>query len=142
MINKAHITLLLLTTLTLSGCINREQADAKLAKACIAAATAMLEEDTEIMDIKDQTFSDTGILNGDYRYVSFTATEDDGWLKTEKSYRCAFHEEVGPFRSNYNAAIYRLKAGDAVYGMDENDNIIGNISDYQRLMGVVQNAIQ
>ena len=117
---NTRITLALLCVLALTGCVNREQADAKLAKACEAAVNVFLGEGQRIDKIKDASFTASPI-GPDMRHVTIHTIMMDGWIEAENDYECVFQEGFGFLNSGYTASIYQVKVGEDVYGKSGND---------------------
>lgn len=140
--NLKQLSILSICTgaLLLSGCVTREQADAKLEKACIAAAEAFIEEGYKVEEVKERIFGDDAKLGKGYREVRLTVLEGDGWYSTDKEYRCVFVEETGMFNSTHNASIYRLKIDTMTLGQ-EDGKLIGTIKQHQKLGDAVQKAL-
>ena len=106
--------------LLLSGCISREQADARIAKGCAAAVELFLDEGFTIKETKNKTYSTPTEFGTGYRQVTISAVETDNWLELDKEYRCIFAEEFGPLKSSHNTTIYQVKVNDKTYGREGN----------------------
>ncbi|HRC27250.1 MAG TPA: hypothetical protein PKX87_07460, partial [Alphaproteobacteria bacterium] len=76
-------------TLPLAACVSREQADARLARGCAAAAELFLPEGTKVKEINGKTFGSAEQGEG-FRSVTLKAVETDGWSDVEVEYRCVF----------------------------------------------------
>lgn len=139
MTNKARILMALLCVLMLSGCMSREQADAKLAKACEAAVNAFLDETQRIDNIKDATFSGSPV-GPDYRHVTIHTIMIDGWLETEYDYECIFQEGFGFLNSGYTASIYQVNTGETIIGHSGNQ-ILGDAEEHIKLNNAVREAL-
>src|SRR5688500_12096839 len=113
--NKTHAFLILLCSLSLTGCVNREQADEKLVQGCVAGIGALLPEGRTVGTIKDKKI--TASPEGpDFRHVALTAGEADGWLENEVQYECIFQEAFGFMNASHTASIYQIRFDDQVYG--------------------------
>lgn len=123
----------------LSGCVNREQADAILVKGCMAGVGSLLPEGETTGEIKDKSFSPSSIGPG-MRYVKITTTAADGWLEEANTFECIFDESFGLFNSNYVASIYQLRFGDQVYGKSGNE-IQGSFDDFLKLTDAIRKAM-
>lgn len=117
---KQRLTLtamILASTILLTGCIDRDEANAILQKGCEAAATTMTAEPFKISEFKNPAFEevsygqDTGL-----RQVTLTAVETDGWLTRQKEYKCVFTEFLGFFNMRHSADLYRIELGNTAYG--------------------------
>lgn len=125
------VLLLCLATLTLTACITREQADAKLANGCKAGVNAFLDNG-QIIDKITATKFDAPKENPDLRRVTLTATLKDDWSETPNQYECLFDENFGPFNTNYEAMIHRIKIGEKTIGKTGNE-IEGTLEDFTKL---------
>ena len=134
------IWILIAATLTLTACINRETADAKLVKGCLAGAETFLAESITIKEVKNQTFADAEDAGQKVRKVTITAIEGDGWYDGEEQYTCLFVEEFAPFQIKHNATIHQLKLHGETYGQ-ENSNIRGTMEDLEKLTQAVESAM-
>lgn len=129
----------LVSILILGGCVKREQADAKLANACMAAVNVFLDESEQIDHLKGSDF--TASPEGpDFRHVTIHAVSIDGWLESESDYECIFQEGFGFMNSGYSASIYQVRAGDSVYGKSGNE-ILGDAEDHLKLNDAVRKAL-
>lgn len=128
--NLTALTCLTAATLTLSACVTREQADAKLAEACQAGAEAFMEEGYEIKDIASTEFSGDGTDN---RTVTMNVLETDGWANLDKVYSCVFKEQFSFGNTAHNATILKLDTGDKVVGQTET-GLVGTMEDFSKLV--------
>lgn len=128
-----------LCALTLSACVSREQADDKLARACAAAAGAMLPDGQTLGEVQSQkaTPSPEG---PDYRHITILVKQMDGWLEEQGSYECTFQESFGFLKNNYTGSIYQLKVGDMVYGKAGNE-IMGTADDFLKITNAVRKSL-
>ena len=127
------------TILFLTGCVSREQADAKLASGCAAGAELFIEENYEIKEIVSKAFGKSSLGNG-YRDVRIDVIETDGWHEVEKDYKCIFFENYALFGMGYTATIEQIKLDDQIYGKD-GDKILGSLQDHLKLMETVDKAL-
>lgn len=129
------LSLLILSSLALSACIDREQSDRRLALGCAAGAETFIAEGFEVKEIKDQKFRNDPALGEGYREVTLTVVETDGWHEGEETYQCIFAEESG--LTGYRASLYQLRFRDEVYGK-EGDKILGTLNDWLNLSDAVE----
>ncbi len=129
----------LLCVLALTGCVSREQADARLARGCAAAIELFLPEGTEIKEIKNRIFGESDLGKG-FRYVTLVLVESDGWYEPEKEYRCIFEEQMGIGNISHAAMIHQVRMDDRVYGKD-GDKILGSFNDHLKLTETVDRAL-
>ena len=122
--SKTRITLALIGVLALSGCVSREQADAKLAKACEAAVNVFLGEGQRIDKIKDASFTASPI-GPDMRHVTIHTIMMDGWLEAENDYECVFEEGFGFLNSGYTASISEEGEGHVKFDVDAGELVLG-----------------
>lgn len=132
--------LCLLSPLILSGCVSREQADAKLARGCLAGAEIFLDEGFKIGEIKNKTFRDAPGLGKGYREVTLKVLETDGWYEADRDYQCIFAEEFAIANLNHTASLYQLRMHDQVYGK-EGDQLLGSFQDHLKLTEKVEQAM-
>jgi len=125
--------------LVLSGCVSREQADAKLARACEAAVNVFLDEDQQIGEVKNATFSGSPV-GTDYRHVTIHTITMDGWIEAENDYDCVFQEGFGFMSMGYTASIYQVTVHDQTVGKSGNE-ILGTASDHMKLNEAVRAAL-
>lgn len=130
----------LVALLMLTGCVTREQADAKLARACAAAAEIFLDEGFTIKEIKDRLYGDVKDLGPGYRRVTLKAIESDSWFEVDKDYECIFVESFGFANMSHRATIYQVKVNDQVYGK-EGDKILGSMETHLKLNEAVDKAL-
>lgn len=131
---------LLGSTILVSGCVSREQADAKLQKGCMAAASVFMDEGFSVKNVTNSTFTDNTTLGHGYRNVKLEVVESDGWYDNETEYSCIFLEEMGPFGMSHRATFYQLKMNGDTYGQEGNQ-IIGTLEDHQKLTDVIDRAM-
>lgn len=125
--------------LTLSGCVSREQADAKLAKGCEAGVNVILPEGRKITRIAKSEFTPATEGAG-MRHVKLTAIETDGFLETENVFECVFEESFGFLNSAYTAAAYQVRAGDIVIGKSGHE-IIGDAQTFMKLNDAMRSVM-
>jgi hypothetical protein len=137
---RAPIFLAFAALLLLTGCVTREQADAKLARACAAAAELFLDEGFTIKEIKDRLYGDVKDLGHGYRRVTLKALESDSWFEVDKDYECIFVESFGFANISHRATIYQVKVNEQTYGK-EGDKILGDMKIHLKLMEAVDRAL-
>lgn len=115
----------------LSGCVNRDQADVKLANACRAGIDALVDGKGTISEVKDTKFS-SSTLGKNMRQVQLVTVVKDDWLETDTIYECIFNETFGPFGLTYSANLHNISTGDEVYGFVDG-TLVGTIADFTRL---------
>lgn len=132
-------TFSILSALLLAGCVSREQADEKLAKACAAGVNLFLPEGQEVDRIVSKDFTPSPI-GPDYRHVTLTAFVKGDWLEQEHKYECDFQEGFGFMNSGYTASIERLDAEGTVIGRAGGE-ILGDAQDFIRLTEAIRKAL-
>lgn len=125
--------------LLLSGCVSREQADAKLAKGCEAGVNALLPEGRTISKVADAKFSPSP-EGANMRHVTLKAIENDGFLEVENSFECIFEESFGFLNANYTASVYQVRTGERVVGKSGNE-ILGDAQDFLKLTDAIREAM-
>lgn len=138
-ISRALSFALLMTALLLTGCVNREQADAKLAKACKAAANVFLPDGQKVNKI-ESTSATPSPEGQDFRHVTIHTVTVDGWLEEKSDYDCVFEEGFGFLHSNYTASIEKVTVNGDTYGRS-GDEILGDAQDMIKLTNAVRDAL-
>lgn len=123
----------------LTGCVNREQADEKLVKGCAAGIAALLPEGRTMGEIKSTKLTESP-EGANFRHVTLSAIEKDGWLENEVEYECTFEENFGFLNSNYTGSIYQIKFDDQVYGKSGGE-ILGSAEDFVKLTDAIRKAM-
>ena len=141
-INRVCVLLLLgmLALSGLTGCVSREEADAKLALGCEAASLLFAQQGVQVETTGQIIFGQSD-LGKNFRHVLMSVTETDGWHQEQKEYRCIFMEEFGFARLRYVATIYQVRVGDQIFGKEGNE-IIGSLEDHIRLTDAVARAMR
>jgi hypothetical protein len=137
--NGFRLITVLLCAASLTGCVSREQADAKLAKGCAAGANSLLPEGQTIGEIVSKT-STPSPEGPDYRHITIKVKQMDGWLEGDGTYECTFQESFGFLKNNYTGSLYQLKIGDKVYGKAGNE-IMGTAEDFLKITDAVRDAM-
>jgi hypothetical protein len=130
---------LLLCAAALTGCVSREQADAKLAKACEAGIMALLPEGTNVGKVAGSTFTASAEGQG-LRHVALKLEHQDGWIEEDTVYECTFEESFGPMKNNFTASLYNLKMGEQSYGKFGNE-ILGDAQDFIKLTDAIRKSL-
>lgn len=138
---KTAIRFMLLTAcaLTLTGCVNREQADATLAKGCAAGVASLLPEGTTLGDVRKSEFS-ASPEGPNTRHVTITAVTMDGYLEQEATYECIFEESFGFMNASHTASIYQVRVNGQIYGKSGNQ-IQGSFDDFVKLTDAIRKAM-
>ena len=136
---KFRFTVVALCALSLTGCVNREQADTKLAKGCAAAAGALLPDGHTLGEVleKKSTPSPEG---PNYRHITIKVKQMDGWLEGDGTYDCTFEEDFGFMKSQYTGSLYQLKIGDKTYGKAGNE-VMGTAEEFLKITEAVRKAM-
>lgn len=128
-----------LCTIALAGCVNREQADEKLAKGCAAGVKSLLPDGGEMQPVKEKKF--TPAADGpNMRHVTLVTANTDGWVEEESKYECIFEESFGFMSSSYTASIYQIRIGENIYGKSGNE-IRGSFNDFVKLTDGIRAAM-
>lgn len=125
--------------LSLSACVNRQQADDLLVKGCMAGVGALLPEGEKVGQVKDKSFSPSP-EGPNLRYVKITTSPMDGWMEESSTYECTFEETFGFMNTNYVASIYQIRLGDQIYGKSGNE-IQGSFDDFIKLTDAIRKAM-
>ena len=131
---------MLMATIMLAGCVDRNAADERMAKGCAAGAEIFLDDGFKIKEITNKKFQDAPGLGKGYREVTLNVLESDGWYDGEETYQCIFVESTNPFGS-HTATIYQLRlSDDEVYGK-EGTKIMGSFEDHLKLTETVEQGM-
>ncbi len=117
----------------------REDADAKLLKACKASVEAVSSSNEKIHKITAQTFVDKKSHDGlDLRVVTIKArvTVGDSAFR-QKKYVCYFQERIGVFGIGYSVEFYRLDKSGRMYG-NVDGTIMGDFNDNMKINQAVE----
>ncbi len=123
----------------LAGCIDRAEADAKLAKACGAGVASLLPEGSRIDAVKSHTASDSPEGFG-YRHVTIKTMFYDGWLEEDRDYDCIFEESFGFMNAHFTASIHQIRLPERVVGKSGGE-ILGDAEDFIKLTDAVRKAL-
>jgi hypothetical protein len=115
---KFAVILLGLSTLALQGCIDRDQADKKIAEACSAGVASLLPEGWTVEEMKMSGFEESDKGGPGSRLVKLTLSVKDGFAVSDKDYSCVFFEQFGPFKMSYTASIYNVQMDSELIGQD------------------------
>jgi hypothetical protein len=129
----------ILCVLTLSGCVDRKQADDKLAKACAAGVKAILPEGTTLGKVVSNEFQPATEIPS-ARLVKMKAVEMDGWLEVEKDYQCVFEESFSFMNTGHTASIYQIRTPDQIIGKSGAE-IVGDAQVFLKLTDAVREAL-
>lgn len=110
---------LIICLAVLTGCVSREEADAKLGKACKAAAGLLLTDGFTVKSVNNVDAGTTAEFGGGYRKITVSVTESDSWLDVDKDYKCVFAEEFGIFNSSFDADLFQIDVDGQVFGMKD-----------------------
>lgn len=140
MTKRKYMITALAALLTLTGCITREQADARLAKGCKAGVEVFLTNGFNIKKIKKTTFKNSTEFGNGFRDVDIKAVESDGWIDSDKDYHCTFAEERDLLGSYHRATIYQVKVDGQIYGQS-GTQIMGDTATIAKMTKAVENAM-
>lgn len=103
--------------ISLSGCVDREQVNARLALSCQKGVSFLLDDYKTIKSVKNSSFSKPDNRgDGDVR-VTLDVVVDDRNLDVEQSYSCNYIEEIGLFGMSYSVNITQVDMGNGeIYG--------------------------
>lgn len=132
--------LALVALIALSGCVSREQADARLSRGCAAGVEAFLPEGQKIKEVKQSEYLDSAELGKGFRVVNMAYVESDGWADVDKTASCIFAEQFGFMNASHIASIYLLHVNDIIIGKD-GDQIVGSYEDNAKLNEKVDKAM-
>jgi hypothetical protein len=136
---RSTLGLLAITSLSLSGCVTQQQADAKMGKGC-EAALAVVMGDKQIQTVKATNYSDEQTEGSLFRRVTIDLVEKDGWAELDKQYSCLFAQEWALFRMNHTAMLEQVVVDDKILGKKDGQ-ILGNIDEFMNLVSKVDTAM-
>lgn len=137
---KKKLLFLILLSLPLTGCVSRENADARLAKGCEAAAATLLKEGYSFKNINKSTFKTSTEFGAGFREVTLNSTESDGWANLEREYKCIFAEEMTAMGLGYTADFYQIAYDGEVFGKSGTE-LLGDADTLTKLTAAAQSAI-
>lgn len=135
------LSLLIISTLALTGCIDRQAADQRLIKACKAAINAFVSEGEKIESITSETIRNHAKLGKGHRELVLDVAITDGYHPYDATHSCIFFEEFGPFNMSHRVSIYQLNYGGKIIGQ-ENYQIQGSLEDMTKLTDAVDSALR
>ncbi|NCC22260.1 MAG: hypothetical protein EOM26_07330 [Alphaproteobacteria bacterium] len=126
--------------LALTGCFDRELADSRITRGCVAVVESLAEvPDGTTLKGPNNVAVTASPLGSDFRKVSLTMTFDDGWYAEEKPFECTFQESVGVLGS-HKAVFHYAKLGDKEYGTKDGQ-VIGSMQDHIKISQTVEDAM-
>lgn len=131
---------LIVAALGLSACVDRQQADAKLVKACIAAVEAFFPEGDTIQGVTSRQTRDHPTMGYGHREVALEVSVSDGFHARDETHACIFLEEFGFAKMSHRASIYQLNYEGQIIGQ-ENYQIRGDVEDMAKLTNAVDAAL-
>lgn len=135
-----RVFLVFICAIGLTSCVSREQADAKLVKACAAGIDALNGEDREISRVIESE-TEPSPVGPDHRHVTMTVLETDHWVEENVVYECVFQETFGLFKQTHTAAIYQLRLGDGKIIGRSGAEIVGSTRDFMKLEDAIRGAL-
>ena len=135
------LSLLVLSTLALTGCIDRAAADQQLLKACKAAILAFSDEGDTIETVSSEKIRDHAKLGKGFREIALSLTITDGFHGRDEKHSCVFQEEFSFGRMSHRASIYQLNFQGRIIGQKDYE-IQGSLQDMQKLTEAVDKALR
>lgn len=138
-----HVSLigLIVVALSLSACIDRQQADARLVKACLAAVEAFEPEGDTIQEVYSKETRDHPTMGQGHREIALEISVSDGFHPRDETHACIFLEEFGLANMSHRASIYQLNFEGKIIGQ-ENYQIRGSVQDIAKLTNAVDAALE
>ncbi len=134
--------LIIFLSLSLTACVNQEQADTKMAKGCLAGVNALINIDGKnISEIKAERYANEQTEGNLHRRVTLEAIEKDGWLELEKEYSCLFEQKWSAFKTAHVALLVQIEIDGTLYGKKDG-KLIGAFDDFLRLTQSVDDAMK
>ncbi len=136
-----NLSLLVLSTLALTGCIDRAAADQHLIKGCKAAILAFSDEGDKIKSIASEKIRDHAKLGRGFREFVLDIVITDGFHDRDESHSCIFQEEFSFGRMTHRASIYQLNFQGRIIGQKDYE-IQGTLDEMTKLTRAVDNALR
>lgn len=137
-----RILLIALCSFGLTACVNQETADEKMSKGCKAGVVKILtEKNRQIHNIKSIDVSNTKTNDGEYRQVTISALEKNGWLELDREYTCAFAEDWGVFKTSHNATLMHVEVHGEIYGKKDG-GVLNGLEKFISLTNTVTDAMK
>lgn len=139
---KKYAARVLGTSVLLSGCSSREEADVKLAKGCEAGVTSLLaaeKYDHQIAKVNKVTYTMETL--GRMVHLDTTTKNKVYGYEAEEKFSCIFSESYSMGYIAWNARLERITIGSDVIGRDDQGNIQGGLNEYMNLTDAVQSAL-
>lgn len=128
---KFALLTIAVSTIALSGCVNQEQADAKMAKGCEAALMEKMGADN-IKDVKPMGGEAQVTVDGEYRKINLTYVETGSFDETPLPAFCLFNEQWGMGKSSHTAILDQLSVNGDVSGK-QGGVVQGDLQDFLKL---------
>ncbi len=127
----------------LSACApSREEADAKLADACLAAVQAVSGNNVEIFIDKKSFASDTAADHTKLRVVVLESRISvDKSAYSQRRFSCTFEENVSAFGLAYSARFYNLDLDNGMKYGNINGVVTGDFNDIARIAHAVDDVL-
>ncbi len=135
------LSLLALSTIALTGCIDRAAADERLLKGCKAAILAFSDEGERVEEVTSQTIRDHAKLGKGFRELALDVTITDGFHPRDESHSCIFQEEFSFGNTTHRASIYQLNFHGRIIGQKDYE-IQGSLEEMTKLTGAVDDAMR
>ncbi len=129
---KFALLTLAASTLILGGCVNQEQADAKMSKGCEAALMAKMGADT-VKDVKMTGSEAQTTVDGEYRKINLTYVETGSFDETPLPAFCLFNEQWGIGKSSHTAILDQLSVNGDISGK-QGGVVQGDLQDFLKLV--------
>lgn len=130
----------MILSIPLTGCVNRESADALLAKGCEAAASSIMKEGYSVKSINKSSFKTSTEFGAGFREVILNTTESDGWANVDREYKCIFAEDMAIMGLGYSADFYQIAYDGEVLGKSGSE-LIGDAATLDKVSAAAQAAI-
>ncbi|MFP4313140.1 MAG: hypothetical protein ACLFR0_02325 [Alphaproteobacteria bacterium] len=138
--NILTLSLLAITGLSLSACVDRAQADERLKRGCAAGVELFIPEGFTLKEIKNASYSKPRSGEGD-RKVTLTVVESDGWYDGEKTYSCNFVESFGFLKMSHDANIYQIDMGNGQIHGKKDGKIVSGFDEWLKITETIDNAM-
>lgn len=127
------------SVLALTGCVNQEQADAKMFKGCESAIATMIAP-AEIKEVKSKNAAAEKTMGSVYRRTTLTYTEVGDFAEIVKEGSCLFSEQWGMFKGTHASMLEQVVYNEELLG--KKDGIIqGDMNAFLKLNETVDAAM-
>ena len=136
---KITLALASVSVLSLTACVNQEQADAKMITGCESAIATMIEP-TTVKNYTASSAEDEKTMGSVYRRIKISYIENDDFAEMTKEGSCLYSQQWGMFKGSHTALLEQVVYNDTLIG--KKDGIIeGDMNQFLKLNEKVDAAM-